>query len=90
MVIKHDKDYEKAESILASITDNLTLWDIEILWCLVIIKRNAGHRLKSSKRLGISYRTLRSYGYILKEHGFDVPTFSQRNTKKERCLHAVR
>ena len=89
-MIKHGKNYENAERILSEITDNLTLWDIEILWCLVVIKRNEGHRLKSSKRLGVAYRTLRSYAYILEAHGFEVPKFSQKNTTKERCLHAVR
>ena len=73
-MIKHGKNYEEAERILSEITDNLTLWDIEILWCLVVIKRNDGHRLKSSKRLGVAYRTLRSYAHAAPRWALHTPT----------------
>lgn len=83
-MIKHGKNYEAAERILEQITDDFTLWDLEILWVMVVTKRNHGHRLKSAKKLGIAYRTLRNYCYILQAHGFTLPICDRAHYAKPR------
>lgn len=88
-MIKFGKDYEAAEAALATITDDLTLWDIEILWCLVMLKRNHGHRFKSAVKLGIAYRTLRNYTYVLKAHGFPLPESDRAFQAKPRRANTI-
>lgn len=72
-MIRHEKNYEAAEVVLSGITDKMTMFDIDLLWCLIVLKRNHGHRIKSAKAIGISLRTFTNYLQALKAHGFEVP-----------------
>lgn len=54
-------DKEKLIAALTDIPDGVSKWDLDMCYCVVILRRYNGHRLNSAKALGISYRALMGY-----------------------------
>lgn len=52
-------------AFLKTVPEGFTKWELELAYCLVILKRCGGNRLRASKLLGISLRSMSGYVGII-------------------------
>jgi len=73
---------------LEGMPGSFTVWEMTLLWCREVLRRNLGNRAVSYKSLGISIRALRGYIIFMRDHHMDVPESNPDGWKKPS--HPVR
>lgn len=60
-------------AFLKTVPDGFSKWELELAYCLVILKRCDGNRVKAAKLLKISLRSLSSYVSVIMDLVDDCP-----------------
>lgn len=88
--MEKNKNYIDAINCLEQLPSNYRLYEIEILWVLTGLTRNHGHRINTSKQLGIAVRTLTKYIQDMRELGIEVPRADPFYRDKNRRKNEIR